>query len=68
LDKSWLKIQLLGFDDPDHDMSGEGCEVNVIYRVKQALQNSPPQQRWPESNGHFQIHPEHGLNNMDSTA
>ena len=33
--------------DPHHDMSGEGCQVNVIYRVKQALQNSSPQQRWP---------------------
>ena len=33
--------------DPHHDMSGEGCQVNVIYRVKHALQNSSPQQRGP---------------------
>ena len=25
--------------DPRHDMSGEACQVNVIYRVKQAFQN-----------------------------
>ena len=25
--------------DPHHDMSGEGCQVNVIYRVKQAFHN-----------------------------
>ena len=24
---------------PHHDMSGEGCQVKVIYRVKQAFQN-----------------------------
>ena len=25
--------------DPHHDMLGEGCQVNVIYHVKQAFQN-----------------------------
>ena len=46
------KTNYLTSSDPHHNMSGEGCQVNVIYRVKQALQNAPPQQHWPESNGH----------------